>query len=64
MGAGAQKSGKAAALPVLPPPRTLNDDIKGRKMTSKHTKGLVRTEKEGLGRTNKDRKGLVRTQKD
>ena len=51
MGAGAQKSGKTAALPALPPPRTLNDDIKGRKITSKDTKGLVRTENEGLGRT-------------
>ena len=54
LGAGAQKSGKAAALQAPPPPRTLNDDIKGRKMTSKDTKGLVRTEKEGLGRTKKD----------
>ena len=54
VGAGAQKSGKAAALPVPPPPRTLNDDIKGWKMTSKDTKGLVRTEKKGLGRTEKD----------
>ena len=54
LGAGAQKSGKAAALPAPPPPRTLNDDIKGRKMTSKDTKGLVRTEKEELGRTKKD----------
>ena len=53
MGAGAQKSGKAAALPALPPPRTLNDDIKGRKMISKDTKGLIRTEKD-----------IVRTQKD
>ena len=61
MGAGAQKSGKAATLPAPPPPRTLNDDIKGRKMTSKDTKGLVRTEKEGLGRTIK---GLIRTEKD
>ena len=46
VGAGAQKSGKAAALPAPPPPRTLNDDIKGRKMTSKDTKGLIRTEKD------------------
>ena len=46
LGAGAQKSGKAAALPAPPPPRTLNDDIKGRKMTSKDTKGLVRTQKD------------------
>ena len=53
VGAGAQKSGGAAALPAPPPPRSLNDDIKGRKMTSKDTKGLVRTEKEGLGKTKK-----------
>ena len=62
MGAGAQKSGKAAALPAPPPPRTLNDDIKGRKMTSKDRKG--RTRKDRKGRTRKDRKGLVRTEKD